>query len=125
MASHRGAPLHSRSRMIYDRSSRANNSRVRFEARSAPLSQLAATHSTSCRTLPRRTSTPGSPARCRHELRCRRCLGLGVLFVDRRAVVLRGADATGIERQQIAIGMLNVVWLGGLIKVLWHDGQGL
>jgi IS66 Orf2 like protein len=21
--------------------------------------------------------------------------------------------------------MLNVVWLGGLIKVLWHDGQGM
>ena len=31
----------------------------------------------------------------------------------------------GTQRQQIAIGMLNVVWAAGLIKVLWHDGQGM
>jgi hypothetical protein len=32
--------------------------------------------------------------------------------------------ATGIRRRQIAIGMLNDVCLGDLIKVLWHDGLG-
>jgi len=34
-------------------------------------------------------------------------------------------DAIGIRRQQIAIGMLNDVRLGDLVKVLWHDGQGM
>jgi transposase len=34
-------------------------------------------------------------------------------------------DAIDIGRQQIAIRMLNVVWLGDLAKILWHDGIGL
>jgi transposase len=34
-------------------------------------------------------------------------------------------DAIDIGRQQIAIRMLNVVWLGDLIKIIWHDGLGM
>ena len=30
----------------------------------------------------------------------------------------------GIRGRQTANRMLNVVWLGDLIKVIWHDGQG-
>jgi transposase len=29
------------------------------------------------------------------------------------------------RRLPIAIGMLNDVWLGDLIKILWHDGLGM
>src|ERR1700751_4154893 len=37
----------------------------------------------------------------------------------------RRADARDTPRQQIAIGMLNDVQCGDLIKILWHDGLGM
>jgi len=46
-------------------------------------------------------------------------------IADIAATACHEADAIDIRRQQIPIGMLNVVWSGGLIKVLWHDGQGM
>src|SRR6266478_8063242 len=43
----------------------------------------------------------------------------------RRERADRGADARGTLRRQIAIGMLNDVECGHLIKILWWDGDGL
>src|ERR1700746_4171544 len=43
----------------------------------------------------------------------------------RRERADRRADARDTPRQQIAIGMLNDVQCGDLLKVLWYDGQGL
>ena len=40
----------------------------------------------------------------------------------RRELVGHEADARGTSPQQIAIGMLNDVKCGHLIKILWHDG---
>ena len=37
----------------------------------------------------------------------------------------READATDTRSSQFENGMLNDVWFGDLIKVLWHDGLGL
>src|SRR5205807_5847539 len=37
----------------------------------------------------------------------------------------RGADAKDTPPRQIAIGMLNDVKSGHLIKILWHDGIGM
>src|ERR1700686_4961159 len=43
----------------------------------------------------------------------------------RRERADRGADARGTPPRQIAIGMLNDVECGGLIKIIWHDGVGM
>src|ERR1700745_904759 len=43
----------------------------------------------------------------------------------RRERADRRADAKDTPRQQIAIGMLNDVQCGHLIKILWHDGIGM
>src|SRR5215813_5683942 len=43
----------------------------------------------------------------------------------RRERADRGADARDTPRQQIAIGMLNDMQCGDLVKLLWWDGDGL
>jgi IS66 Orf2 like protein len=111
--------------MIHDQVSRSSVRRERSEARLARQSQPVATQPTLPHMQRRHTSTPGSRERYPNELRDTGSPGPGAPFVGRGAIAHRGADAIDIERQQIAIRMLNVVWRGDLIKVLWHDGLGL
>jgi hypothetical protein len=75
--------------------------------------------------LRHRTSMPGSRATNPAGPRCRGSDDRRVLADHRSERADRAADATGKRRQQIAIGMLNDVQFGDLIKVLWWDGQGL
>jgi hypothetical protein len=37
----------------------------------------------------------------------------------------READATDTRSSQFENGMLNDVWFGDLVKILWHDGIGM
>lgn len=37
----------------------------------------------------------------------------------------RRRGASGMRSPQFVIGMLNVVWLGDVIKILWCSGEGL
>ena len=46
-------------------------------------------------------------------------------FADTAAAARRAADASDTRPRHIAIGMLNDVWFGDLVKVLSWDGQGL
>jgi hypothetical protein len=73
----------------------------------------------------RHTSTPGSREICPNEPRGTESPGPGARFVGRGASAHCEADAIDIGRQQIAIRMLNVVWRGDLIKIIWHDGLGM
>ena len=57
--------------------------------------------------------------------RCTGSDGRHVAGGRRRERVGLEAGATGMRRRQIAIGMLNDVECGDLLKVLWWDGQGL
>src|ERR1700687_3035688 len=57
-----------------------------------------------------------------------RCKGSGARHAPvgrRRERADREADARGTPPRQIAIGMLNDVQCGDLIKLLWWDGDGL
>src|SRR5580704_12167962 len=73
----------------------------------------------------RRTSTPGSRATDPAALRCRGSDARHVPAGYRRGPADRGADATDMPRQQIAIRMLNDAKCGHLVKILWHDGIGM
>src|SRR5215469_4970697 len=61
----------------------------------------------------------------RQSHRCRGSDGRRVPAGHRRERADRRADATDTSRQQIAIGMLNDVQFGDLVKLLWWDGDGL
>jgi hypothetical protein len=37
----------------------------------------------------------------------------------------RRQGASGMRSRRLAIGMLNVVWLGDLVKLLWWSGDGM
>src|SRR5271155_2521351 len=68
---------------------------------------------------------PGSRATDPAGPRCKGSDARHVPVGYRRELVGRGADARGIPPRQIAIGMLNDVQCGHLVKILWHDGIGM
>jgi len=72
-----------------------------------------------------RTSMPGSRVTDPAGPRCRGFDAQSALAARKRERARRAADARDTSRQQIAIGMLNDVQCGDLVKLLWWDGDGL
>src|SRR3954467_6047519 len=67
----------------------------------------------------------GSHARAPARPRCRGSDDRHAPVARKGEPADRGADARGTPPRQIAIGMLNDVQCGNLIKIIWHDGIGM
>src|SRR4051812_1703759 len=67
----------------------------------------------------------GSHARAPARPRCRGSDDRHAPVARKGEPADRGADARGTPPRQIAIGMLNDVQCGDLVKLLWWDGDGL
>ena len=68
---------------------------------------------------------PGSRATAPAAPQCKGSDARLALVGRKRERADRGADAKDTPPRQIAIGMLNDVKSGHLIKILWHDGIGM
>ena len=111
--------------MICQRAERPNRCRARPEAQSKWQSPASGCRTKAPRTSRHRTSTQESHAKDRAGPRCKGSDGRHVAVGRRREPVGREAGAMGTPPRQIAIGMLNEVEFGDLVKLLWWDGDGL
>jgi hypothetical protein len=68
---------------------------------------------------------PGSHARAPAGPQYKGSDGRHALVGRKRELADHEADARDTPPQQIAIGMLNDVKCGDLIKIVWHEGIGM
>jgi hypothetical protein len=111
--------------MIRREAARPNGCQEQPAIQSAHRSRSSRCPQRSLRKPRHRTSMPGSHARAPAEPRCRGSDGRHVPVGHKRELAGHEADARGTPPQQIAIGMLNDVECGDLVKLLWWDGDGL
>ena len=111
--------------MIRREAARPNGCRAQPAIQSAHRSRSSRCPQRSLYKPRHRTSMPGSHARAPAGPRCRGSDGRHAPAGRKRELAGHEAGATGTPPQQIAIGMLNDVGCGDLVKLLWWDGDGL
>jgi hypothetical protein len=111
--------------MIRREAARPNGCREQPAIQSAHLSRSSRCPQRSLHKPRHRTSMPGSHARAPAGPRCRGSDGRHAPVDHKRELAGHEGDARGTPPQQIAIGMLNDVKCGDLLKIVWHDGIGM
>lgn len=72
-----------------------------------------------------RASTLAIRGRCVAERRGEPFDSRGARYAGPACIPGHRRDASGTRSQRFEIGMLNVVWLGDLVKLMWATEDGL